>query len=62
MCDEIDAEVAHKLGRTMALLHAQAHSTTAELRGEAEAYLQVTVDRLQRWLGSGKFTRALPGG
>ena len=47
--------------RQLLLANSLLASTTADLRRDAEAYLHVAVDRLRHWLGTGTFTRALPG-
>ncbi len=46
--------------RQLLLANALLSTTTADLRGEAADYLVTTVARLHHWLGTGRFTRALP--
>jgi Ser/Thr protein kinase RdoA (MazF antagonist) len=46
--------------RQLLLANSLFASTTAELRGEAEQYLHVTVRRLRHWLDTGTFTRLPP--
>ncbi|WP_167305958.1 phosphotransferase enzyme family protein [Nocardioides euryhalodurans] len=46
--------------RQLLLANSLLASSNAELRGEAEDYLGVSVRRLARWLATGTFTRAAP--
>jgi Ser/Thr protein kinase RdoA (MazF antagonist) len=46
--------------RQLLLANALLSTTTADLRDEAADYLVTTVARLRHWLGTGRFTRALP--
>lgn len=48
--------------RQLLLANSLLASTTANQRSEAEAYLRITGDRLRHWLGTGRFTRAVPAG
>ena len=46
--------------RQLLLANSLLASTTAELRREADRYLEVTVSRLRHWLETGTFTRSTP--
>lgn len=50
------------VARQLLLANSLLASTTAELRWEAERYLDVTVGRLRHWLETGTFTRVPLGG
>jgi len=50
------------VARQLLLANSLLASSTAELRREAERYLDVTVGRLRHWLDTGTFTRLPPGG
>jgi Ser/Thr protein kinase RdoA (MazF antagonist) len=53
--EQFEALVA---ARQLLLANTLLTSSTASLRAEAAAYLDVTVDRLRRWLDTGRFSRA----
>ena len=46
--------------RQLLLANALLASSTASLRADAEAYLLISIERLQHWLNTGRFTRTLP--
>jgi Ser/Thr protein kinase RdoA (MazF antagonist) len=52
--EQFEALVA---ARQLLLANTLLTSSTATLRAEATAYLDVTVDRLRRWLATGRFSR-----
>jgi Ser/Thr protein kinase RdoA (MazF antagonist) len=57
--EQFEALVA---ARQLLLANSLLMSSTASLRGEATAYLDVTVERLRRWLGTGRFERTPTAG
>ncbi|WP_298887346.1 phosphotransferase [uncultured Serinicoccus sp.] len=57
--EDFEALVA---ARQLLLANSILASTTAGQRSDAAAYLRITGERLRHWLGTGRFTRAVPGG
>lgn len=59
---QLDPEVFEAMiaSRQLLLANALLASSTASLRADSSAYLLISIERLQHWLNTGRFTRTLP--
>lgn len=59
---QLDPEAFEALvaSRQLLLANALLASSTASLRADAQSYLMMSIQRLQHWLSTGRFTRTLP--